>query len=117
NALRGKLAFAGKVPAGAAGLIVATAVVSVGLGAGLYAINEPNLPDDPRFQAGIGTYPAANGATPAGQTGADWPHFGGDQGGQRYSPLDQITLANVGNLAVAWEVDVGRIPANNSVPL
>ena len=117
HALKGKLDFAGKVPAGATGLIAATAVVSVGLGAGLYAINEPNLPKDPRFQAGIGSYPVANGAKAAGQTGEDWPFFGGDQGGQRYSPLNQITLDTVKNLQVAWEVNVGRIPANNSVPL
>src|SRR5690606_1224665 len=76
-----------------------------------------NLPKDPRFQTGIGAYPATNGATPAGQTGEDWPYFGGDQGGQRYSPLSQINLDTIKNLEVAWEVNVGRIPANNSVPV
>jgi quinoprotein glucose dehydrogenase len=117
HALSGKLSFVGKVPAGGAGLILAGTIVSIGLGAGLYALNAPNLPQDPRFQTGFGAYPAANGASPAGQTGADWPYFGGDQGGQKYSPLDQITLDNVNQLEVAWSVDVGRIPANNSTPL
>jgi quinoprotein glucose dehydrogenase len=117
SALSGKLDFARKVPAGAAGLIVATTVVSVGLGAALYGINAPNLPQDPRFQTGFGAYPEANGAVAAGQTGEDWPYFGGDQGGQKFSPLDQINLENVSELEVAWEVDVGRIPANNSTPL
>ncbi|UYO01003.1 MAG: membrane-bound PQQ-dependent dehydrogenase, glucose/quinate/shikimate family [Devosia sp.] len=117
HALSGRLGLASKVPAGGLGLLVAGTVVSVGLGAGLYAVNAPNLPTDPRFQTGFGTFPEPNGATPAGQTGADWPYFGGDQGGQKFSPLDQITLDNVQNLEVAWSVDVGRIPANNSTPL
>jgi quinoprotein glucose dehydrogenase len=117
HALKGKLNLANRIPAGAAGLIAAGTVVSVGLGAGLFAINEPNLPKDPRFQVGMGTYPAANGAQAAGQTGEDWPHFGGDQGGQRFSPLTQINLDTIKDLEVAWSVDVGRIPANNSVPV
>jgi len=117
HALAGRLELANKIPAGATGLILGSAVVSIALGAGLYALNAPNLPQDPRFQTGFGAFPAANGATPAGQTGADWPYFGGDQGGQKFSPLDSITLDNVDQLEVAWSVDVGRIPANNSTPL
>jgi quinoprotein glucose dehydrogenase len=33
---------------------------------------------------------------------ADWPAYGGDAGGLRYSPLTQITPANVADLEVAW---------------
>jgi quinoprotein glucose dehydrogenase len=32
----------------------------------------------------------------------EWPMVGRDPGGQRYSPLTQITPANVGTLKVAW---------------
>src|SRR5690242_18836216 len=32
----------------------------------------------------------------------DWPTYGHDKGGQRNSPLTQITPANVANLAPAW---------------
>jgi quinoprotein glucose dehydrogenase len=32
----------------------------------------------------------------------EWRFYGGDQGGSRYSPLDQITKANVKHLRVAW---------------
>ena len=32
-----------------------------------------------------------------------WPHYAGDQAASHYSPLDQITPANVGQLAIAWE--------------
>ncbi|MBK1796248.1 membrane-bound PQQ-dependent dehydrogenase, glucose/quinate/shikimate family [Devosia sp. WQ 349] len=118
TALKGKLGFATRVPAGAAGLIAAGTVVSVGLGAGLFAVNAPNLPQDPRFQTGMGAFPvAANGGAASGQTGEDWPYFGGDQGQQKYSPLDQINLSNVSKLQVAWEMPVGKRPANNAMPI
>ncbi len=39
-------------------------------------------------------------ARPAAQ---QWPHYAGDQAASHYSPLDQITPANVGTLAIAWE--------------
>ncbi|MBZ5623404.1 MAG: pyrroloquinoline quinone-dependent dehydrogenase [Acidobacteriia bacterium] len=33
----------------------------------------------------------------------DWPHYGGDPGESHYSPLTQITRANVRNLKLVWE--------------
>ena len=33
---------------------------------------------------------------------ADWPEYGGDKGGLRWSPLDQITPENVHRLEIAW---------------
>ena len=41
------------------------------------------------------------GTTPVDR-GADWPYYGGDAGGTRFSPLTQITAANVESLKVAW---------------
>lgn len=35
-------------------------------------------------------------------TGKDWPRYGGNWAGNRYSPLDQINTSNVSNLDVAW---------------
>jgi len=35
----------------------------------------------------------------------DWPGYGGDPGGSRYSPLTQINRSNVGQLRVAWQMD------------
>ncbi len=32
----------------------------------------------------------------------DWPAYGGDLRAQKYSPLDQVSAANAGDLAVAW---------------
>ncbi len=36
-----------------------------------------------------------------------WPTYGGDQGGQRYSPAAAITPANVNTLTEAWEYSTG----------
>ena len=38
---------------------------------------------------------------------AQWPVVGGDNGGQRYSPLGEIGKANVGDLKVAWTYHTG----------
>jgi len=65
-------------------------------------------PADPIFQVGTTTAPAAQNDGMA-QSG-DWLHYGNDAGGTRYSPLDQITPANVGKLQVAWTVHVGGLP-------
>jgi quinoprotein glucose dehydrogenase len=40
---------------------------------------------------------------------AEWPAYGGDAGGLRWSPLTQITRANVGDLEVAWEHHSGDV--------
>jgi quinoprotein glucose dehydrogenase len=40
---------------------------------------------------------------------ADWPAYGGDAGGTRYSPLAQINRANVAQLNVAWEYHTGDV--------
>ncbi len=40
----------------------------------------------------------------------EWRHYGGDPGEQHYSPLQQITRANVRGLKVAWEWKTGETP-------
>ena len=46
----------------------------------------------------------------AGDPGAGgWPAYGGDAGGMRYSPLAQITPANVATLKVAWTFHTGEL--------
>ena len=39
--------------------------------------------------------------------GQQWPSYGGDPGGQKYSALDQVNRENVTRLRVAWEYDTG----------
>ena len=38
----------------------------------------------------------------------DWPFYGGDQGGTKFSPLNDINKATVSRLAVAWEWKTGE---------
>ena len=44
------------------------------------------------------------------KTGADWPAYGGTHEATRYSPLDQITPDNVGQLEKIWEFRTGDLP-------
>ncbi len=37
----------------------------------------------------------------------EWRYYGGDAGGSKYSPLDQINRANVGRLRLAWTYHTG----------
>jgi len=39
----------------------------------------------------------------------DWPFYGGDAGGERYSPAAQITAANVRALKIAWTYSTGDV--------
>ena len=47
---------------------------------------------------------------PAPSTGGaeDWPAYGHDRGGSRFSPLTQIDARNVGTLAEAWRFSTGE---------
>ncbi len=61
------------------------------------------------ISAGVSGQIALGGAPPAGKygnppttTSGEWPHYGGDVRGTRYSPLDQINTSNFGKLEVAW---------------
>ena len=47
---------------------------------------------------------------PMPEVGADWPAYGGSNFATRYSPLDQITRQNVGELTRIWEFRTGDMP-------
>ena len=49
------------------------------------------------------------GTVLAAEPEAGWPAYGGDAGGTRYSPLTQVTPANVGELRVAWIFRTGEL--------
>lgn len=57
------------------------------------------------------------------EAGADWPAYGGTHHATRYSPLEQITRDNVGELELAWEFRTGDMPeederySNQNTPL
>ena len=44
----------------------------------------------------------------------DWPAYGGDAGGGRYSAATEITPENVGRLAPAWTFHTGEAPRSGS---
>lgn len=70
---------------------------------------------------------AAPGALIAQQASSgDWPAYGRDPGGSRYSPLVEITRSNVSRLQVAWTFHTGEMglkpergsdPAFESTPI
>lgn len=54
--------------------------------------------------------PPVHGGSPR----VEWPVFGGDPGAQRFSPLDEITPANVARLKKAWEWETAEVPMTDS---
>ncbi|MEN2977837.1 glucose/quinate/shikimate family membrane-bound PQQ-dependent dehydrogenase (plasmid) [Tistrella bauzanensis] len=53
----------------------------------------------------VADVPPDSGGVPAG----DWHAYGRTQGGQRYSPLDQITPQTIDRLEVAWTYHTGDV--------
>src|SRR5687768_14546623 len=49
-----------------------------------------------------------DGRTPDDTRDADWPVYGGNNAGNRYSSLTQINKDNVKNLQPAWTYDTGE---------
>ncbi|WP_291574416.1 pyrroloquinoline quinone-dependent dehydrogenase [Bradyrhizobium sp.] len=48
-------------------------------------------------------------AQTADNSPVEWPVYGGDAGGSRYSPLTEINKGNVAQLKVAWELHTGDV--------
>ncbi len=53
--------------------------------------------------------PAAESVPAQDAARSDWPVYGGDGGGSRFSPLIQITRANVAGLEPAWTFRTGEL--------
>jgi PQQ-dependent dehydrogenase (methanol/ethanol family) len=51
------------------------------------------------------------------KTGKEWPSTGLDYGVNRFSPLDQITTANVGKLGLAWSYDLDSNRGVEATPI
>lgn len=68
-------------------------------------------------ETGEGTEPetlALSSPQEQNPVGEDWPYWGGDTNAQRYSPLDQITADNVGELERAWVYHTGDMPSGET---
>lgn len=72
-------------------------------------VNAANLPDDPSMDpAQVAPMAPQQSAAPAA---GDWSAYGHDDDATRYSPLTQITPANVGQLQRAFIYHTGSKPA------
>ena len=58
---------------------------------------------------------AAAQSTGKSSAGADWPTYGNDPGGTRYSPAAQINRENVSQLKVAWTFRTGALGHNEDL--
>lgn len=47
--------------------------------------------------------------------GTGWSHYGGDEGGSRFSSLTQITPENVDELEVAWQIKTGEVASKKKL--
>jgi len=59
---------------------------------------------------------AQAGTAQKGAANREWRHYGGDAGGTKYSPLDQIDASNVKDLQIAWRwktASLGQPPDYN----
>src|SRR6516162_1684052 len=56
-------------------------------------------------------------ATIAEAQRGDWPAYGHDQLGSRFSPLSQIDRGNVSRLAVAWTYSTGEASESTREPV
>lgn len=92
------------------GFLAGNATAAV-IGIGLFFATGGD-PLDPMYQAGTTDVIAGGGIAPADVSGDEWRHWGSNVGGQRYSPLDLLTPANVAGLKPAWTVNVGGIVGN-----
>ncbi|HET7086562.1 MAG TPA: pyrroloquinoline quinone-dependent dehydrogenase [Rhizomicrobium sp.] len=59
---------------------------------------------------------AASLAPSLAQSAGDWPAYGHDAGGGRFSPLTQITPDNAGKLQVAWTYHMNPAPGGSRIP-
>ncbi|HWP76565.1 MAG TPA: pyrroloquinoline quinone-dependent dehydrogenase [Methylomirabilota bacterium] len=66
-----------------------------------------------RLAVAVLTLASLASAQPDG--GSEWPHYGNDAGGARYSPASQIDRTNVAQLQVAWTFRTGAL--GHSAPL
>ena len=53
---------------------------------------------------------SAQASAAAGAGGTDWPYYGADAGGSKYSPLADINATNVAGLKLAWQWRTGEKP-------
>ncbi|HET8698494.1 MAG TPA: pyrroloquinoline quinone-dependent dehydrogenase [Gammaproteobacteria bacterium] len=87
---------------------MSTVIRALALGAVVCTAACSKAPNDTTAAAPSAAPPPAATAASAAPAEVDWPHYGGNLGGQRYSPLDQINRGNVAKLEIAWRFHTGN---------
>jgi quinoprotein glucose dehydrogenase len=88
---------------------VAVMLVALGLCAVAAWVHDPHTLDG-RLAGAKAAMTAASGPAPVGSVPpGEWHAYGRTSGGQRYSPLDQITAANAEQLEPAWAFRTGDV--------
>ncbi len=97
--------------------------LSAGAALALAACGAPRAPEpDQSVRAAMGAAPASGGVDAAAIVGADdnpgeWLSHGRTYSEQRFSPLDAITPANIGDLGLAWSFDLGVSRGIEATPI
>ena len=92
--------------------MTAAAIAAIVLGALARQI-APTVATDPVYRAGVATSVPSTAVADVPTSTAplsvadDWPHYGNEAGGSRFSPLTQIDRSNVARLQVAWTFHTG----------
>lgn len=118
-ALRRQLSRSGDSTAPRSGrkFLTAALIGTLALSALTLAVR-PSDPADPVYQTGMFAGPVSGVSRNVRADGdGDWQHYGRDAGGKRFSPLDEITPANVSNLTEAWRVHIGPTLGLEATPL
>ena len=94
---------------GSASGILAACLAIVGAAGGYAMLQSPHDLAGEFPSARMSAQGSASTTVPAGE----WPVYGRTAAGQRYSPLSQITPANIGKLQIAWTYHTGDIRGPN----
>ncbi|APX25873.1 quinoprotein glucose dehydrogenase (plasmid) [Salipiger profundus] len=76
-------------------------------GSGEETAQDDSEPEAPAEEANSQARISSDARVPA--SGPDWPSFHGQVSGAKYSPLDQITPENVGEMELAWRYETGDV--------
>lgn len=97
--------------------LAAACSFSLVLCAGAVALRPADMPD-PLYNTGKFNGPVASPSRlPVTAADGDWLHYGRDAAGTRFSPLGEITTANVGKLKEAWRAKIGPTVGLQTTPI
>lgn len=86
-------------------------VLAIAVGAVLHQMKPARF--DPRYQNGVAAFPQSGTQASLTDSG-EWSEWGRDKAGTRFSPLTQITPANVDGLKLAWSTPLAIAPKAQS---